>query len=254
MTDTNNSPEDRDYLRRSWIRLTYGLRDSEIEEGIRRPAYRHSPMIPTQFGARAYLLRYHQTTEDALGLDGEPFRDADGQRVKKTNSRIIHWDPSPGDQVQDVSEIEDQLISQAPVVSESRVTLPFGLRRQAAYVAHRGRRGYASGVFMHPLLADQFAEQNWAGDWAESSQTVGRWTSVGGLAKGPGVWTTVWVGTHMPTNEFVLFYCNRINRIDSVAAFLDHPDGHLYFCQPQDPDLRFHEPSNYITRVRLIED
>jgi len=256
MTDCKIAPEDRDYLRRSWIRLTYGLSDNEIDEGIRRPAYRHSPMIPTQFGVKAFLLRTYQTDEDAVGFDGQPFQDSAGQLVKKTNSRIVHYTPQTDDlvtNIADIEDIEDQLISQAPVKLEKRSQLPFALRQQAAYVAARGRRGYANGVLMHPLLADQFAEINWAQDWSETSQTTGRWTSVGGLTKCPGLWTTVWVSAHMPTNEFALFYTNRANRIDSVAAFLDHPDGHLYFCQPQDPGLLLHQSQNYITRV-LLED
>jgi hypothetical protein len=182
-----------------------------------------TPLIPIQTGPQVHIIRYRQSmvSYDDYTSDGVMTEDAIAKyytTIVPTRSQtlisILKYTANEGVLVDSLIEAEDRIIARATEVAEPWDVLPWGLRRQAAYLTCSNRRGWPTGVMMHPSMAARLTYQDWTSQ--ENGTQVGRWLRVGSLYK----LGMVYLANHMPKDQAVIFYHNTT--IDAGCVLLDH--------------------------------
>ena len=207
-----------------------------------------SPLFDVVTGEFAYLIRTCYTGEFyTVGeMNGwNKYADNTPQRKRAEKIIKIHKDDTQCHPVCSIEEAEDKLLDEAYCVTEPWDTLPFGLRRQAALVAARGRRGYANYFLMHPSMAYRIPLENWLDCERFMFRPIGRWFEMGVMPKRDRWGSTVYVSEHLPENQAYVFY--KTTSIDAPAMMLDK-DCSLRLVIPSGVDILYNV-CDYITKV-----
>lgn len=222
---------------------------------MQSPDKTQSPLFDVLSGDFAHFIRTCYT--DAFYTDEELNRfytkeELNGFKknpnaLRKTIQQIvkIHKDDPQCRSVTSIEDAENRLFNMAHSATESWDQLPFALRRQAALVANRGRRGYANQFLMHPSMAHRIHLENWLDGERFMFRPVGRWFEMGVMPKRDRWGSTVYVSEHLPENEAYVFYKN--SSADAPAMVLCNDDA-LVLAIPSGVDI-LHNVSHYITKV-----
>lgn len=197
-----------------------------------------SPFLPVQQGPIGYSFAFvcHPSLgREVLGIS----------KITATHPNIS------------VDDAEDIYLAGAHVADEVRdryphVTRPVWLacviRRQAALIGKRGRRGYANIALMHPALVEQIGCENLVPPehFDGAGTRIGRWTRTGEVPKWENIGSTIWCASHLPMDEAYVVYSKA--PIDSAGILLR--DGHLGLAMQAVGPMS--GPQQYVTRIRLI--
>ncbi len=203
------------------------------------PSHPQSPFIPFQRNNMAHLLSYSPRDEPAAGNMGV------------FDFGFTHFPDVP---INSVEAAEDQFLSTAfeavetwdanewPKVGRPDMTrglwLSCMIRRHAAYIAHRGRRGCANVALMHPNMINDIGHEHIIPPKTDQVG-FGRWRFVGEIPHK----IMAYCSNHLPADEIFVAY--RQHLCDAGAALLDHGDGKLSFAMHSNPQ-------NYISRIRFV--
>jgi len=234
---------------------------------IAEPTFSQSPLFNHIFDDVGYMLtlrgegRLHFTLERATPFDGFPIKtitDAEDYIISKGFQCTVNQF-TQGDFVN-------------PKFNAKGIPFSYGLRRQAAMIAVTSRRGWPSGILMHPTMAKTLRESEMEGAWmtAEYSSygvppSLGRWTIEGAMQK-CGI---VYSSSHMPKDEAILFYngniygpnhslyasppiidllpYDKMNKFDAAAIIIKNGVNHYLVVNDTSNGI-----SNYIRRVKIV--
>ena len=179
-----------------------------------------SPLFGTSSEERAQLLRYKYCATLVQPTITNPFSGCNYGISLLTTS--VTWDNVSPEffEVDSVEEAEDLLFSGAAKATEPWDGLPFALRRQAAYLAHRNRRGYANLLFMSPSMWEKLPKDQLFLDWNEFGTQHGRWFYRGILRKFDNSGSRIFTCDSVPENTAYVAY-KGLSDVDAVA--------HLFF-------------------------
>lgn len=209
-----------------------------------------TPLIPS-FSDVVMFLRANKNKE------GFSWWNIPTQLAQPTSSLSIQYmKPSDGELISKVRDAEEMLFKDAYLVTEKLEnfradggqlfsSVEFAIRRQAAYIAQRGRRSLATGALMHPKLASSLTLHHSA-DFV--SNRIGRWQSVGLLIKGKnnnggysGI--DVYINSDLEEHECYVF----LNSQHDFAAALVENGSRLYLANPG-------SISDYITKITFYRE
>lgn len=166
-----------------------------------------------------------------------------------------------GKSIANIDEAEDAFLSHAHVAIEVRPDgeeggrwMAFAIRRQAAHVACRWRRGYGNVLLMHPDMIDVIGPDNFVTDehFEGAGTRVGRWTRTAELPKWNHRGSTVFCSDHLPMNEAYVLYLGQMSH-DAGAVLLDHGDGAFSMFTQGDDNVVGAKADSYVTRIIFKE-
>lgn len=165
-------------------------------------------------------------------------------------TRCVTWDAPDADlvEVDSVSEAEDYVFTQASQAREPWDGLAFALRRQAAYLAHRNRRGYANLLFMSLSMWEKLPQEQLFIDWEKFGNSVGRWVHRGVLRKFDNTGSAIFTSDCIEDDvAYVAF--KGVSDVDSVAHLFCQNQQMRLWC-PQGVDFAS-GCEQYITQVKF---
>ena len=206
-----------------------------------------SPFLPAQWGPVGYMMQ---------------FREADRSSVINLDIRAV----TNGYAVATIDEAENAYLANSHVADEvwdaskshQYIHQPFtrgfwmacALRRQAAYVAYRGRRGYANIALMHPDMIEQIGGENLVdpAHFEGVGTVIGRWTRTAELPKWGNVGSTIYCSPHIAPDEAFVLY--QAGFCDAGGILLNEDGRHKLIMQDV---TAMTGPHQYVTRVRFSE-
>lgn len=178
-----------------------------------------SPFLDIQEGEFAYMLRtcLEEWTVDMLSPSKTPYRKQQIRVIKIPYNSDEH-DVIP---VKSITDAEDRLLKKCHSVEEKWEEIAFAIRRQAALIACRNRRGYANIALMNPSMIEKIAIENWTDGQKHICKPIGRWLEMGVICKKYPIGSTVYVNNCIPDDECYLLYKGS-NAVDCAATILNH--------------------------------
>jgi hypothetical protein len=214
-----------------------------------------SPFLPAQWGPVGHILQYRKP--DALQSFNVEIKKVtagftvanidDAENAYLVGSHIA-------DEVWDERAWRDRNTTWTNGVWHRPFTkgiwMACALRRQAALVAARGRRGYANIALMHPNMIEQIGRENLVdpAHFEGAGTIIGRWTRTAELPKWENVGSTIYCSPHLSPDEAYVLYVQH--PVDAGGILLND-DGHDALIMQEVSMMT--GPQQYASRVRFSE-
>jgi hypothetical protein len=226
-------------------------RDTMIDKPHAHPP-QVSPFLPVQWGTFGYVFQFLPTP---VAIPDSGLFDYGVLRIK------------PQFAVRHVDEAENAYLASGHVVDEvwdartshryayqpftKGVWMACTIRKNAALIAARGRRGYANIVLMHPAMVEQIGRENLVdpAQFEDAGSTLGRWTRTAEVPKSDLLGSTIWCASHLPTDEAFVIFTRGL--VDAGGVLLNDGSGNLSLAMQAVTDRT--GPQQYVTRIRFSE-